>query len=81
MDARPIVAGLLDNLELSTIPVSDAHWRAAVEAFRRFGRGRHRAALNFGGCLAYAVASLANEPLLFVGDDFAHTDLTAAVGT
>lgn len=74
-DARPIVAGLLDHLEIATVPFSDAHWRAAVEAFRRYGRGRHRAALNFGDCLTYAVASLANERLLFVGDDFTHTDL------
>lgn len=50
----------------------------AVGAFVRYGRGRHRAGLNFGDCLTYAVASLADEPLLFVGDDFAHTDLTAA---
>ena len=46
-------------------------------AFLRFGRGRHPAALSFGDCLAYATAKLAGEPLLFVGDDFKHTDLSA----
>lgn len=75
-DARPMVAGLLDSLEIATIAFSDAHWRTAIEAFWRYGRGRHAAALNFGDCLTYAVASLANEPLLYVGDDFTRTDLT-----
>jgi len=77
-DARALVDQLLDHLGIETIPFSDVHWRVAIEAFRRFGRGRHRAALNFGDCLTYAVASLAGEPLLFVGDDFVHTDLTVA---
>lgn len=78
VDARGLVAGLLDHLDIATVPFADAHWRASVEAFRTFGRGRHPAALNFGDCLTYAVASLADEPLLFVGDDFSQTDLVAA---
>ena len=49
----------------------------ARAAFRRFGRGRHRAALNFGDCCAYALAIHAGEPLLFKGDDFAATDVAA----
>ena len=73
-----MIDGLLDRLGLDVVPFGDAHWRVAVGAFVRYGRGRHRAGLNFGDCLTYAVASLADEPLLFVGDDFAHTDLTAA---
>ena len=77
-DSRPVIDGLLDRLGLDVVPFGDAHWRVAVGAFVRYGRGRHRAGLNFGDCLTYAVASLADEPLLFVGDDFAHTDLTAA---
>lgn len=75
-DARSLVSGLLDHLGITTVPFSDAHWRAAAEAFWLYGRGRHRAGLNFGDCLTYAVTSLADEPLLFVGDDFTHTDLT-----
>lgn len=77
-DSRLLVAGLLDQLHISTVPFVDEHWRAAVDAFLRYGRGRHRAGLNFGDCLTYAVVSLADEPLLFVGDDFAHTDVVVA---
>jgi ribonuclease VapC len=51
---------------------------AATAAFLRFGRGRHPAALNFGDCMAYAVASVAGLPLLFTGDDFALTDIARA---
>lgn len=50
----------------------------AVEAFRRFGRGRHPAALNYGDCLAYATARTGRDSLLFVGDDFTKTDITIA---
>lgn len=54
------------------------HWREAVAAFRRFGRGPHAASSNFGDCLTYAFADLTGEPLLFVGDDFSNTDLDLA---
>jgi ribonuclease VapC len=77
-DARVHVAELLDRLDIAEVPFGEAHWREAVDAYWRFGRGRHAAALNFGDCLTYAVARLANEPLLFVGKDFAATDLDAA---
>ncbi len=50
----------------------------AIEAFRRFGRGRHPAGLNIGDCFAYALARATDEPLLFKADDFARTDVTAA---
>jgi ribonuclease VapC len=49
----------------------------AVEAFRRFGKGRHRARLNIGYCFAYALAKTTGEPLLFKGGDFARTDIQA----
>jgi ribonuclease VapC len=71
---------LVDELDLQEVPFGEVHWREAVDAFRRFGRGRHRASLNFGDCMTYSVASLAGEPLLFVGEDFAHTDLVRALG-
>lgn len=51
------------------------HWNEAVEAYRRFGKGRHRASLNFADCLSYAAARVAGLPLLCVGDDFPLTDL------
>ena len=50
----------------------------AASAFARYGRGRHRASLNFGDCLAYATAVTAGDTLLFVGDDFKHTDVRVA---
>ncbi|MEX0791011.1 MAG: type II toxin-antitoxin system VapC family toxin, partial [Actinomycetota bacterium] len=75
-DSQLMVTGLLDNLGINTVEFSDAHWRSAAGAYWFYGRGRHPAGLNFGDCLTYAVASLADEPLLFVGDDFTHTDLT-----
>jgi len=50
----------------------------AVDAYARFGKGRHAAGLNFGDCLTYAVAHLSDQPLLCVGDDFARTDLRVA---
>jgi ribonuclease VapC len=49
--------------------------RIAREAYRDFGKGRHRAGLNFGDCFAYALAKATDEPLLFKGDDFLHTDV------
>ena len=52
----------------------------ARQAYRDFGRGRHPAGLNFGDCLAYALAKVVDEPLLFKGDDFGHTDIRPALG-
>ena len=69
---------LLDELEIQEIPFGELHWRESVEAYRRFGRGRHPAALNFGDCMTYAVAILTGEPLLFVGSDFSETDVVVA---
>lgn len=51
----------------------------ARTAYRRFGKGRHRAGLNYGDCFAYALAKTSGQPLLFKGDDFAHTDIGAVV--
>ncbi len=70
---------MLDELGIQEIPFGELHWREAVDAYRRFGKGRHPAALNFGDCMTYAVASLTGEPLLFVGNDFGHTDLEAVL--
>jgi ribonuclease VapC len=72
------VDALVQELGITVVPFGEPEWHAAVEAFLRFGRGRHAAALNFGDCLAYAAAVVANDSLLFVGDDFRLTDVTAA---
>jgi len=75
---RTILARLCQELGLVQIPFGDAHWREAVDAYERFGRGRHAARLNFGDCLSYATAKLAGQPLLYVGDDFSKTDIEKA---
>lgn len=77
-EPRSLIIRLLDEFDIHEVPFGAEHWREAIDAYGRFGRGRHRARLNFGDCLCYAVARLADEPLLFVGDDFAATDLIAA---
>jgi ribonuclease VapC len=70
---------LLDDVGIATLPFDQAQAKLAREAFRRFGKGRHRAALNFGDCFAYALAKTLDAPLLFKGDDFALTDLKRAI--
>jgi ribonuclease VapC len=72
------VEGLLRELDVTVVSFGEREYRAAVAAFLRFGRGRHKAALTLGDCFAYAVADTANDSLLFVGNDFAQTDITAA---
>ena len=72
------VDALVQELGVTVVPFGEREWHAAVAAFRRFGRGRHQAALNFGDCLAYAAAVVASDSLLFVGDDFGLTDVTPA---
>ena len=68
----------LDKAEIELAPVTPAQVEAARHAWRRFGRGNHPAALNFGDCFAYALAKTTGEALLFKGDDFARTDIEAA---
>lgn len=79
----PVLSGRLDDLvilaDIELVPVSAEHIRIARQAYRNFGKGSgHAAGLNFGDCFAYALARHEREPLLFVGDDFTHTDVTAA---
>lgn len=64
------------GLEVAPVDVDQAG--LARRAFRRYGRARHPAGLNFGDCFAYALAKATGEPLLFKGDDFARTDIAAA---
>ncbi len=80
----PIASRRLDDLlrEAAFViePVTPAQARIAREAYRDFGRGSgHPANLNFGDCFAYALARAINEPLLFKGDDFTHTDIQSAL--
>lgn len=76
--AHGLLERMLDELVIQEIPFGEVHWREAVDAYWRFGKGRHAASLNFGDCMTYAVARLAGEPLLYTGEDFAKTDLECA---
>jgi ribonuclease VapC len=75
---RGLVALFLESFEVEVIPFGELHWQAAVEAFSRYGKGRHPAKLNYGDCMSYATSRIAEEPLLYIGDDFAQTDIEAA---
>jgi ribonuclease VapC len=66
---------LLSALGATIIPFDDQQADIARDAFARFGKGRHRAGLNFGDCAAYALSVAEAEPLLFKGTDFAATDV------
>src|SRR3954447_21205847 len=70
---------LLESAEVKVEPVRPEHVQTAVAAWRRFGKGRHPAGLNFGDCFAYALARALGEPLLFKGEDFGQTDVVAAL--
>ncbi len=71
---------LLREARVVIEPVTVAQARIARAAYRDFGRGSgHPAGLNFGDCFAYALAKAVNEPLLFKGDDFTHTDIASAL--
>ena len=60
------------------IPFDLPQLRAAEDAYQRFGKDRHPAALNFGDCMSYALARVCDEELLFKGDDFSKTDIRVA---
>ncbi|MGD0871578.1 MAG: type II toxin-antitoxin system VapC family toxin [Bryobacteraceae bacterium] len=77
-DARPTILAFLRRVEAEVIPFNEEHLDAAATAFIRFGRGRHPAALNFGDCMSYAVASVAGMPLLSTGEGFKRTDIPQA---
>jgi ribonuclease VapC len=69
---------LLRDSAIVIEPVTAEQAVIARDAYRDFGKGRHRAGLNFGDCFAYALAKVTGEPLLFIGDDFCHTDVEPA---
>jgi ribonuclease VapC len=77
-DPTGLLKDLLQAIEAEVIPFTEDHSQAALKACLRFGKGRHPAALNFGDCLSYAVASVAGQPLLYVGDNFSRTDIRKA---
>lgn len=66
---------LLGACHAELVPVDAAQAEIAYGAWLRYGKGRHEARLNLGDCFAYALAKQRSEPLLFKGEDFAHTDV------
>lgn len=70
---------ILHRLGVDVVPVMEEHADIARSAFRRFGKGRHPAALNYGDCFPYTLAMSLGEPLLFTGDDFSKTDVVSAI--
>jgi ribonuclease VapC len=70
---------LLHRGRIDIVPFNAHQLELARDAYRRYGKGHHRAALNFGNCCAYALAAASGEPLLFKGRDFIHTDIPSAL--
>jgi ribonuclease VapC len=79
VERRHLVVDFLRQAEVEVLPFRDEHYAAAIEAFQRYGKGKHIAALNFGDCMAYAMAQVADQPLLFTGTDFSKTDIRSAL--
>ena len=77
-DARGVLARFLSENGVRIVPFSEGHFSLAMEAWMRYGKGRHSARLNFGDCLSFATAKMARTALLCVGEDFRKTDILIA---
>ncbi|WP_417232917.1 type II toxin-antitoxin system VapC family toxin [Brevundimonas sp.] len=77
--ALPGMEILLERLQLTVVDVTAEVAEAAAEAYGRWGKGFHEAELNYGDCFSYVVAKSNDCPLLYVGDDFARTDVRSAL--
>ncbi|MFC5345234.1 type II toxin-antitoxin system VapC family toxin [Brevundimonas staleyi] len=77
--ASAAITAYLARSQIEIAPIGEAEQVLALEAFDRFGKGRHPARLNMGDCFAYACARAMSAPLLFKGDDFAQTDIEPAL--
>ena len=75
---RLAVKAFLARSEIEVIGIGPAEGNLALDAFERYGKGRHPARLNMGDCFAYAGARTHGVPLLFTGEDFSHTDILIA---
>ncbi|MCB8879100.1 type II toxin-antitoxin system VapC family toxin [Acidisoma cellulosilytica] len=76
--ADRLVRSFLDFNDIAFIDMGETQYGAAIQAYARFGKGRHPAGLNMGDCFAYACAKTQGATLLFKGDDFPQTDIQAA---
>ena len=85
VDARLGAAGVLQlhrvlaEAQIEVAPFDERHSAAAVDGWRRFGKGRHPAGLNLGDCFGYALAMRRGDTLLFLGNDFKLTDVLPAI--
>ncbi len=77
-DAMAVVERFLSEIQAIVVPMDHSTARLAIEAFQRFGKGRHPAGLNMGDCFAYARARQSDLPLLCKGNDFPRTDIALA---
>lgn len=75
---RDAMSELVTDLRLEIVDVTPGRSQLVADAYRRWGKGFHPASLNFGDCFAYALAAERGCPLLYVGNDFAQTDIVAA---
>ncbi len=79
-DLFPLLYGIVERLRIATTPMTSTQAAIGHQAYREYGRGaQHRADLNFGDCFSYALAKELDEPLLFKGEDFIHTDVKQAI--
>lgn len=77
---RLALGRFVERNRIVSVAFEAKHWDIAAQAYIRYGKGRHPARLNYGDCMTYATAEVAGHPLLFTGNDFAQTDIPAALG-
>ncbi len=77
-DGAALVDQFLTEIQALVIPFTRNHLSIFFEAFRRYGKGRHPGRLNMGDCFTYAVAKAAGMQVLYVGEEFSHTDIESA---
>jgi ribonuclease VapC len=79
-ETKNLVINLLNKLECEVVSIDDSHIKIVISALAKYGRGSgHPAKLNMGDCFAYATAKSLKVPLLFIGNDFIHTDIKSAL--
>ncbi len=78
-EARSDLRDFMEQAGMQVEPVTVEQAELALDAYQRFGKGRHRAGLNFGDCFAYALSKAMGQPLLFKGEDFSQTDIETVV--
>lgn len=77
-DVGAKLAPFCASINVTIAPVTAQQAEIGRQAYAEYGKGNHKARLNFGDCFAYALAKATGEPMLFKGDDFIHTDIAAA---